>query len=191
MFPGAEIRMHSQWNLGDYFPNFEKKSQSLKKFFFFLKIGIFIQSTYTHKLHGDVLLQFNGNSMCNSYFLLTKNDIIVHYNKFPNLGVYCANFFPNLKSPGAPSQNCKKKSLPPKPLGEISLNFTEIKLLSKLFKDFYFMSRFYCHATERKTIKKSCCTKIHVSAGFEKKFGTNGGPWMTQDCSTYCPANQE
>ena len=41
-------------------------------------------------------------------FLLTKNDIIVHYNKFPNLGFYHTNFF-NLKGPRAPSQNCKKK----------------------------------------------------------------------------------
>ena len=49
MFSGAEIRPHSQWNLGDFFPNF-----------FFLKIGISF-SQHTHKLHGDVL-QFNGNS---------------------------------------------------------------------------------------------------------------------------------
>ena len=33
-------------------------------------------------------------------FLLTKNDILEHYNKFPNLGVYPANF-PNLKGPKA------------------------------------------------------------------------------------------
>ena len=43
------------------FPNFEKKIPILKKkfFFFFWKVGIFIQST--HKLHGDILLKFNGN----------------------------------------------------------------------------------------------------------------------------------
>ena len=40
---------------------------------------------------------------------MTKNDIIVHYNKFPNLGVYHATF-PNLKGPRAHSENCKKKS---------------------------------------------------------------------------------
>ena len=40
-------------------------------------------------------------------FILTKNDFIMHFNKFPNLGVYHANF-PNLKGPRAPSQNCKK-----------------------------------------------------------------------------------
>ena len=40
-------------------------------------------------------------------FLLTKNDIIVQYNKFSNLGDYQANF-PNLKGPRAPSQNFKK-----------------------------------------------------------------------------------
>ena len=33
--------------------------------------------------------------------------VIAHFNKFPNLGVYDANF-PNLNGPGAPSQNCKK-----------------------------------------------------------------------------------
>ena len=43
------------------------------------------------------------------FFLLTKNDIIVHNNKFPNLGVCCANF-PDLKGHGAPSQNHKKIS---------------------------------------------------------------------------------
>ena len=46
-------------------------------------------------------------------FLLTKNDIIVHYNKFPNLEVYLANF-PNLKGLRAPFPKFKfaKKSLP-------------------------------------------------------------------------------
>ena len=39
-------------------------------------------------------------------FLLTKNDIIEYYNKFPNLGS-C-----NLKGPRAPSQNCKKNPWP-------------------------------------------------------------------------------
>ena len=42
------------------------------------------------------------------FFLLTKNDIYVHYNKFPNLGVYHINF-PNLKGHRASSQNAKKK----------------------------------------------------------------------------------
>ena len=46
VFPGAEIQPHSQWNLGDFFPNFEKKSQS-SIFFYFLKIWIFIQSPNT------------------------------------------------------------------------------------------------------------------------------------------------
>ena len=32
-FSGAEIWPLSQWNLGDFFPNFEQKSQSLKIFF--------------------------------------------------------------------------------------------------------------------------------------------------------------
>ena len=87
-----------------FLPNSEKKSQSSIFYILFLRLGF----PFTHKLHGDVLLQFNGNSMCNSYFfLLTKNDIIVHYNKFPNLGVCHANF-PNLKGPKALSKILKK-----------------------------------------------------------------------------------
>ena len=63
MFSEAEIRPNSQWNLGASFPNFEEKSQSSKKkFFFFWRLG-FPFSQHTHKLHGDILLQFNGNSM--------------------------------------------------------------------------------------------------------------------------------
>ena len=48
-FSGAQIRPHSQWNLGAFFPNFEKKSQSPPPplQFFFLNIGISIQSTHT------------------------------------------------------------------------------------------------------------------------------------------------
>ena len=41
------------------------------------------------------------------YNKFDQNDTIVHYNKFPNLGVYHANFH-NLKGPRAPSQNRKK-----------------------------------------------------------------------------------
>ena len=55
VFLGAEIRPNSQSNLGDFFPNFEKNAHLRKKYFFF-KFGIFIQSPYTHKLHGDNLL---------------------------------------------------------------------------------------------------------------------------------------
>ena len=49
VFSGAEIWPHSQWNLGDFFPNFEEKNLNLqkKKKFVFLKIGIFIQSPHT------------------------------------------------------------------------------------------------------------------------------------------------
>ena len=63
MFSGAEIQPHSQWNLGDFFPQFLKKQNNpnLQKKFF--EIGIFIQSPHTRKLHGDILLQFNGNSI--------------------------------------------------------------------------------------------------------------------------------
>ena len=41
VFSGAEIQSHTQWNLGDLFPNFEKNTPNLH--FFFWKIGIFIQ----------------------------------------------------------------------------------------------------------------------------------------------------
>ena len=53
---GAEIRPTSQWNLGGLFPNFVKKNDIFKKKNI-LKIGIFIQTTHTHKLQGDILLQ--------------------------------------------------------------------------------------------------------------------------------------
>ena len=43
VFSWAEIRTYSQWNLGDFLPNFEAKSQS-----YFFKTGTFIQSTHTH-----------------------------------------------------------------------------------------------------------------------------------------------
>ena len=89
-----------------------KKIQILKKktVFFFGRLGFSIS---LHKQHGEVRLQLNGNSVCNSYFfyffLLTKNDIIVHYSNFPNLGAYLATFL-NLKGPRAPSQIAKKNS---------------------------------------------------------------------------------
>ena len=41
---------------------------------------------------------------------MTKNDIIMHYNKFSNLGICHANF-PKLKGPGTASQNYKKNLL--------------------------------------------------------------------------------
>ena len=56
VFKGADIQPHSQWNLVDFFPNFKKNPNG-----FSLRLG-----SRTHKLHGDVLLQFNGNCMCNS-----------------------------------------------------------------------------------------------------------------------------
>ena len=61
MFSGAEIRLHSQLNLGNFFPILKNNNTIFKKKYF-VKIGIFIQSTHTHKLHDDILLQFNGNS---------------------------------------------------------------------------------------------------------------------------------
>ena len=109
VFPGAEIRLHSQWNLGAFFPILKKISIFKKKKFFFLKIEISFQSTHTQ---ASYMVTFSFNLMAIVYvianlFLLTKNGIIVHYNTFPNLGVCHANF-PNLKGLRAPSQNCKK-----------------------------------------------------------------------------------
>ena len=103
--------------------------------FFFFEDWDF-HSANTHKLHGDVLLQFNCKSMCNSYFvfLLTKNDIIVHYNKFPNLGVYRATF-PNLKGPRAPSQNCKKIPVYPTYLNIFTPHFPLIPLYNSMVKN--------------------------------------------------------
>ena len=56
VFSGAKIRPHSQWNLGDFFPNFEKNMNLQKKccFFFvcFLEDWDFHSvNTYIHKLH--------------------------------------------------------------------------------------------------------------------------------------------
>ena len=69
-FSGAEFQPLSQWDLGDFFPNLKKKSQS--QFFFRIFIHM-IQSPHTHKLHGDnllslhlIFLQFNCKSVCYS-----------------------------------------------------------------------------------------------------------------------------
>ena len=68
VFSGAEIQLYSQWNSGDFFPNFEKKSQSSKKNVFedwdFHSVNTHIHKSYM--VHGDILLQFNGNSICYS-----------------------------------------------------------------------------------------------------------------------------
>ena len=123
VFSGAEIRPHSQWNLGDFFSQFWKKNPNLQKkkyfffIFFFFKIGIFIQAPHTQAT--DIqLLHFISPSifmMAKVYviakiFYWPKMTIVVHYNKFPNLGVCHSNIL-NLKGPRAPSRNCKKKSL--------------------------------------------------------------------------------
>ena len=66
VFSGAKIGPHSKWNLGDCFPNFEKKISNLKK-------KLFADSQHTHKLHDDNLLLhlistsfFYGKSIFNS-----------------------------------------------------------------------------------------------------------------------------
>ena len=115
VFSGAEIQPFTQWNLGDFFPNIEKKSQSSKKIFF-LKIGIFIQSTHTHKLHGDDQLPLHLISPSIWRQKHVKSLICIFIDqkwhkcvlwKFPNLGVYHASYT-NVKGPRAPSQNSKK-----------------------------------------------------------------------------------
>ena len=88
VFSGDEIWPNSQWNLSDFFPILKTKSQSSKKKFFFLKIGIFIQST-----HRRYMVTFSFNLMaieCIVNFLLINNDIIVHFKKFLNFrGLPC------------------------------------------------------------------------------------------------------
>ena len=67
MLSGAEIWPHSKWNLGDFFPIL-KKNHHLQKnnLFFFEDWDFYSVNTHIRMLHGDILLQFNGNSMCNS-----------------------------------------------------------------------------------------------------------------------------
>ena len=59
MLSGAEIWPHSQWNLYDFFPNFENISIFKNKNFFFLNIGIFIQSD----THTSYMVTFSVNLM--------------------------------------------------------------------------------------------------------------------------------
>ena len=87
---------NSQWNLGEFPINFEKKNHNLqKKKYFFLRLG-FSFSYHTHKLHGDSLLPLNLISpsvffiakvcvIAYLFFVLTKNDIIVQYKEFTAL----------------------------------------------------------------------------------------------------------
>ena len=114
---------NSQWNLGVFFfPNFERKYQSSKKkkFFFFEDWDFHSVNTHT-----SYMVTFSFNLMAivcviANFFLFTKNDIIVHFNKFPNLGVYQATFS-NLKGPRAPSKNCRKiPDLPIKMLNQMN-----------------------------------------------------------------------
>ena len=63
MFSGVEIGPKSQWKLGDFFPNLEKKNPYLKKkkdkyIYIYFKIGNFFQDHHTHthtphKLHDN------------------------------------------------------------------------------------------------------------------------------------------
>ena len=91
--------MEFRWLFSQFF---KKKSQSSKKIFFVEDLDFHFHSVTTHTIYMIkiyyhwilFLLQFfDGKSMCNSSFVcfyLPK--IIVHCNKFPNLGVYRANF---------------------------------------------------------------------------------------------------
>ena len=70
----------------------------------------FLFSQHTHGLHGDVLLVM-AIKLSNSLLVyIDQNDIIVHYNAYPNLGVYRATF-PNLKGPSAPPKIAKNPLL--------------------------------------------------------------------------------
>ena len=83
----------SQWNLGDFFPIFEDWDF----------ISVNTQTNYM------VMFSFNVMAIVCviAYLFFIDHKLqIVHYNIFPNLGVYDATF-PNLKGPRAPSQNCK------------------------------------------------------------------------------------
>ena len=59
VFSGAEFRPHSQWNLGDFFSNFEKKQHIFKKSFCCWRFG-FSFSHHTHIiLSYMVMFSFN------------------------------------------------------------------------------------------------------------------------------------
>ena len=90
MSSGAEIRPLSQWDLGDFFSQFEKKipiskkkkkkKKKKKNFFFFFFLELSHTRTHTHTLHNDnllelhpIFLQSNGNSMCNTGFQVPIN----------------------------------------------------------------------------------------------------------------------
>ena len=96
MFSGAESAPF-QKELRCNFPIFLKKIPILNFFFFFLKIGISIQSTHTHKLHGEILLHFNGNSIFWVFSAPLPMD----------LGAFFSNFE---KNPNLPKKKKKKKN---------------------------------------------------------------------------------
>ena len=84
-----------------------KKSPNLI-FFFFEDWDFHSVNTHTSYM---VIFSFNLMAiLCviADFFLLNQNDIIENYNKFPNLGVYHANFS-NLKGPRAGLPKLAKK----------------------------------------------------------------------------------
>ena len=80
VFSGAKIRPHFQWNLGAFFPNFEKKTIFKKKKKKILRKLGFSFSHHTHKLNGDNLLPLNLISP--SIFLMAKVCVIAIINLF-------------------------------------------------------------------------------------------------------------
>ena len=60
----APFPMEFRW----LFSQFWKKNPNLQKIFFFCRLG-FSFSQHIHKLHGDIFLQFNDNSMCITLFV--------------------------------------------------------------------------------------------------------------------------
>ena len=102
VFSGAEIRTHSQWNLGDLFTQFRKK----KSHSYFFKTGTFIQSTHTYaRTHARththtsymVSLSFNLMSIvcviANLFFIDQKMTELCSKRNFPMKG-FTTLFFP-------------------------------------------------------------------------------------------------
>ena len=94
-------------------PILKIKIPIFKKIIFFFEDWVYTESTHTQAMY---MVTFSFNLMAIVcvilianllFFLLTKNDIIVHYKKFPNLGFTMLLFqiskalgpFPKLSNP--------------------------------------------------------------------------------------------
>ena len=115
-FSGAEILPQSQWNLGAFLANFEKNPNLQFYHYFFFENWDF--HSVNVNTHTSYMVTFSFNLIAivcviANCFFIDKNDLIMHFNKFPNLGVYHSNF-PNLKGPRAPSKISKNNPCVPK-----------------------------------------------------------------------------